>query len=234
MKLDISKINRQVFLISALTILALLFFTVASPEGAKSFFSHIQARIIGNGSWFYVLTVTIILGFVIYLSLSRFADIKLGPDHSSPDYSLTTWLSMLFAAGMGIGLMFFGVAEPIMHYLAPPTAKVGTLEAAREAMKITFFHWGLHAWGIYAIVALILAYFSYRHKLPLTLRSALHPIIGDRIYGWPGHIVDIFAVVSTVFGVATSLGLGAAQVNSGLNYLFDIDVSQINQVTSCW
>ncbi|WP_416316102.1 BCCT family transporter [Thalassotalea sp. HSM 43] len=230
MKLDISKINRQVFLISALTILALLLFTVYSPEGAKLFFSKIQTRIIDNGSWFYVLTVTIILGFVIYLSLSRFANIKLGPDHSSPDYSLTTWLSMLFAAGMGIGLMFFGVAEPIMHYLAPPTAEVGTLAAAREAMKITFFHWGLHAWGIYAIVALILAYFSYRHNLPLTLRSALHPIIGDRIYGWPGHIVDVFAVVSTVFGVATSLGLGAAQVNSGLNYLFDLAISETNQV----
>ncbi|QBY03549.1 BCCT family transporter [Thalassotalea sp. HSM 43] len=230
LKLDISKINRQVFLISALTILALLLFTVYSPEGAKLFFSKIQTRIIDNGSWFYVLTVTIILGFVIYLSLSRFANIKLGPDHSSPDYSLTTWLSMLFAAGMGIGLMFFGVAEPIMHYLAPPTAEVGTLAAAREAMKITFFHWGLHAWGIYAIVALILAYFSYRHNLPLTLRSALHPIIGDRIYGWPGHIVDVFAVVSTVFGVATSLGLGAAQVNSGLNYLFDLAISETNQV----
>ena len=137
---------------------------------------------------------------------------------------------MLFAAGMGIGLMFFGVAEPLMHYLSPPTAETGTVEAVQEAMKMTFFHWGLHAWAIYAIVALVLAYFSYRHNLPLTLRSALYPLIGDRIYQWPGHLVDVFAVVSTVFGVATSLGLGASQVNAGFGYLFGIDVSVTNQI----
>jgi len=137
---------------------------------------------------------------------------------------------MLFAAGMGIGLMFFGVAEPLMHYLSPPTAQTGTVEAVQEAMKMTFFHWGLHAWAIYAVVALVLAYFSYRHNLPLTLRSALYPLIGDRIYQWPGHLVDIFAVVSTVFGVATSLGLGASQVNAGFGYLFGIDLSTTNQI----
>lgn len=137
---------------------------------------------------------------------------------------------MLFAAGMGIGLMFFGVAEPLMHYLSPPTAEVGTVTAVKEAMKMTFFHWGLHAWAIYAIVALVLAYFSYRHSLPLTLRSALYPLIGDKIHQWPGHLVDIFAVVSTVFGVATSLGLGASQVNAGFGYLFGFDVSTTNQI----
>lgn len=131
---------------------------------------------------------------------------------------------------MGIGLMFFSVAEPLMHFLAPPTADPQSLEAAKEAMKITFFHWGLHAWAIYAVVALILAYFGYRHNLPLTLRSALYPLIGNRIYDWPGHLVDIFAVISTVFGVATSLGLGASQVNSGLHYLFGLEVTNINQI----
>ena len=230
MKLDVSKINPPVFLTSSLLIIGLLLFSIYAPGVASGLFSSIQAGIIANGSWFYVLTVAVILGFVIYLSMSRFGSIKLGPDHINPDYKLTTWLSMLFAAGMGIGLMFFGVAEPIMHYLSPPTAEQGSLAAVKEAMKITFFHWGLHAWAIYAIVALILAYFCYRHKLPLTLRSALHPIIGDRIYGWPGHLVDTFAVVGTVFGVATSLGLGASQVNAGLNYLFSTEVSQINQV----
>ena len=230
MKLDVSKINPPVFLTSSLLIIGLLLFSIYAPGTASGLFSNIQACIIANGSWFYVLTVAVILGFVIYLSMSRFGSIKLGPDHINPDYKLTTWLSMLFAAGMGIGLMFFGVAEPIMHYLSPPTAEQGSLAAVKEAMKITFFHWGLHAWAIYAIVALILAYFCYRHKLPLTLRSALHPIIGDRIYGWPGHLVDAFAVVGTVFGVATSLGLGASQVNAGLNYLFSTEISQINQV----
>ncbi len=189
-----------------------------------------QALVVENGSWFYVLTVAIILIFVIYLGASKYGNIKLGPDHAVPDYKLITWLSMLFAAGMGIGLMFFGVAEPLMHYMAPPTADKESLEAVKEAMKITFLHWGLHGWAIYTIVALILAYFSYRQQLPLTLRSALYPLIGDRIYQWPGHLVDIFAVVGTVFGVATSLGLGASQVNSGLNYLFELDVSITNQI----
>ncbi|WP_286234987.1 BCCT family transporter [Thalassotalea sediminis] len=230
MRLDASKINPPVFVTASIIIIGLLLFTIYAPTLATEIFSAVQASIITNGSWFYVLTVAVILGFVIYLSASRFGSIKLGPDHAVPEYKMTTWLSMLFAAGMGIGLMFFGVAEPVMHYLSPPTAEKGSLEAIKEAMKITFFHWGLHAWAIYAIVALILAYFCYRHKLPLTLRSALHPIIGDRIYGWPGHFVDIFAVVSTVFGVATSLGLGATQVNAGLGYLFGLDVTVVNQV----
>ncbi len=224
------KINKSVFYPAILVIFSILIGTLFAPEIASNAFNTMQGAITINGGWFYILTVAIILGFVIYLGMSRFGSVKLGPDHSTPDYKLSTWISMLFAAGMGIGLMFFGVAEPVMHYLSPPTAEKESLEAMKEAMKITFFHWGLHAWAIYAIVALILAYFSYRQGLPLTLRSALHPIIGDRIYGWPGHFVDIFAVVSTVFGVATSLGLGASQVNAGLNYLFSTDVSQTNQL----
>lgn len=205
-------------------------FAAAFPQPTAQLFDGLQKSVVDYGSWFYVLTVAIILSSVVYLGISDYGSIKLGPDHATPDYSLTTWLSMLFAAGMGIGLMFFGVAEPLMHYLAPPTAAPQTLAAVREAMQATFFHWGLHAWAIYAIVALILAYFSYRHKLPLTLRSALYPIIGDRIYGWPGHLVDIFAVVGTTFGVATSLGFGTSQVNAGLHYLFGLPVSTGNQV----
>ncbi|HDK1718663.1 TPA: BCCT family transporter, partial [Escherichia coli] len=145
--------------------------------------------------------------------------------------SYHSWFAMLFSAGMGIGLMFFGVAEPVMHYLSPPVGTPETVTAAKEAMRLTFFHWGLHAWAIYAIVALILAFFSYRHGLPLTLRSALYPIIGDRIYGPVGHAVDIFAVTGTVFGVATSLGYGVLQVNAGLNHLFGVPVNEMVQVT---
>ena len=225
-----SQLNKNVFVGASSIIISLLLYTVALPKQAQSFFTLIQTGIVDNGSWFYVLTVAFIFFFVIFLGVSRYGDIRLGPDHSTPDYSLVTWLSMLFAAGMGIGLMFFGVAEPLMHYLSPPTAETGTVEAVKEAMKMTFFHWGLHAWAIYAIVALVLAYFSYRHNLPLTLRSALYPLIGDKIYKWPGHLVDIFAVVSTVFGVATSLGLGATQVNAGFSYLFGLDVSTTNQI----
>jgi choline/glycine/proline betaine transport protein len=223
-------LNKPVFFSASALIILLLLFTTLQPTVANELFAFSQAIIVNNGSWFYVLTVASILIFVIYLGASRYGSIKLGPDHAMPDYKFMTWLSMLFAAGMGIGLMFFGVAEPLMHYMAPPTADKDTLDAVKEAMKTTFFHWGLHAWAIYAIVALILAYFSYRQQLPLTLRSALYPLIGDRIYGWPGHLVDIFAVVGTVFGVATSLGLGASQVNAGLNYLFDFNVSTGNQI----
>ena len=225
-----SQLNKTVFVSASSIIIALLLYTVALPEQAQSLFTLIQTSIVDNGSWFYVLTVAFIFFFVIFLGFSRYGDIRLGPDHATPDYSMLTWLSMLFAAGMGIGLMFFGVAEPLMHYLSPPTAEKGTVAAVQEAMKMTFFHWGLHAWAIYAIVALVLAYFSYRHNLPLTLRSALYPLIGERIYQWPGHLVDIFAVVSTVFGVATSLGLGASQVNAGFGYLFGIEVSTTNQI----
>jgi choline/glycine/proline betaine transport protein len=137
---------------------------------------------------------------------------------------------MLFSAGMGIGLMFFGVAEPVMHFTSPPVGEGGTVAAAREAMKITFFHWGLHAWAIYAMVALILAYFSFRNGLPLTLRSALYPLIGERIYGPIGHAVDVFAILGTVFGVATSLGYGVLQINSGFHHLFGLPVNTTVQV----
>ena len=218
-------LNRPVFYLSSLLILVLVLFALIAPQTANTIFTDLQSTIIQNGSWFYVVSVAIILMTVLYLGFSSLGEIRLGPEHCKPDYSLPSWLSMLFAAGMGIGLMFFGVAEPVMHFLSPPTATQGTTDAVREAMKMTFFHWGLHAWAIYAVVGLILAYFSFRLNLPLTLRSALYPMIGDRIYGWAGHTVDILAVVSTVFGIATSLGLGAAQINSGLNYLFGLEES---------
>lgn len=227
---DKAQFNARVFFPASGGILLLLLFAAINGEKAGAIFQNLQNAIVTNGSWFYVLSVALILLIVAYLGLSRYGAIKLGPDHAQPDYSLVTWLSMLFAAGMGIGLMFFGVAEPVMHFMSPPTATPNTVEAAKEAMKMTFFHWGFHAWAIYAIVALVLAYFAYRHELPLTLRSALYPLIGDRIYGWWGHWVDIFAVVSTVFGVATSLGFGSAQLNSGFNYLFGLETGVDQQL----
>lgn len=223
-------INPPVFYTSAAIIIALVLFASIAPDFAQTFFGAIQDWIMENVSWFYVLTVALILICITVLAVSRFGDIKLGPDHSQPDYSNSSWFSMLFAAGMGIGLMFFGVAEPVMHFLTPPVGDSNTVEAAKEAMKLTFFHWGLHAWSIYAIVALILAFFSYRHGLPLTLRSALYPLIGERIYGPIGHAIDIFAIIGTVLGIATSLGFGVLQINSGFNYLFDIPVNVTVQV----
>lgn len=225
-----SKINPPVFYTAAVLILLLVSYTALNAESANLAFANLQKHIIDNLGWLYVLTVGLIFIAVTYLGFSRYGDIKLGPDHAKPDYTYASWFAMLFCAGMGIGLMFFGVAEPVMHYLAPPLGDPGTVEAAQEAMKLTFFHWGLHAWAIYAIVGLILAFFSFRHGLPLTLRSALYPIIGDRIYGPAGHAVDIFAILGTVFGVATSMGYGVLQINAGLNYLFDIPVNQVTQI----
>lgn len=219
-----------VFYTSAALILMLVAFTILVPDRAKLVFDATQEWILVNASWFYILTVAIILLAIVFLAISRYGDIKLGPDHSQPDYRNMTWFAMLFSAGMGIGLMFFGVAEPVMHFVSPPVGQGNTVEAARQAMNITFFHWGLHAWAIYAIVGLILAFFSYRHGLPLTLRSALYPLIGERIYGPIGHAVDIFAILGTVFGIATSLGLGVAQINSGLHHLFGVPVGITVQV----
>ncbi|MBC8952346.1 choline BCCT transporter BetT [Xenorhabdus sp. PB62.4] len=225
-----TSINPPVFFFSAFLVIALVTFAGLKPKLADRWFKALQQDIFVNASWFYILAVALILLAVTYLGLSRYGNIKLGPDHAEPDFSYFSWFAMLFSAGMGIGLMFFGVAEPVMHYLSPPVGTPESIAAAKQAMKLTFFHWGLHAWAIYAIVALILAFFSYRHGLPLTLRSALYPIIGDKIYGPIGHAVDIFAVIGTVFGVATSLGYGVLQVNAGLNHLFDLPINETVQV----
>ncbi|MFA5702010.1 MAG: choline BCCT transporter BetT [Advenella sp.] len=220
-----TSINPPVFFSAAILILLLVGLAVFAPDFTQQLFSDTQSWILSHVSWFYILTVAIILLSTVFLAISRYGDIKLGPDHSTPDFKNFTWFAMLFSTGMGIGLMFFGVAEPVMHFLSPPTGEGGTVLAARNAMSITFFHWGLHAWAIYAIVGLVLAFFCYRHGLPLRLSSALYPIIGDRIYGRTGQAVDTFAVLGTVFGVATSLGFGVAQINSGLNYLFNLPVT---------
>ncbi len=222
--------NKPVFYVSAALLVAIVAASAIAPDLANDLFGDMQARIVANGSWYYVLVVAIVLVSSFAIALTRYGDIKLGQDHTEPEYSLISWFAMLFAAGMGIGLMFFGVAEPVMHFLDPPIGEGGTLPAAKEAMKLTFFHWGLHAWATYAIVAVILAYFGFRHELPLTLRSALYPLIGERIYGPIGTAVDVFAIVSTTFGVATSLGFGVEQINSGLNELFGIPKSTSVQV----
>ena len=218
-------IDKPVFFASVIMVALLVVVATVMPEATGAVFATLQSAITEYASWYYVLVVAIILISVLFFGFSRLGDIKLGPDHSTPDYSRSSWFAMLFSAGMGIGLMFFGVAEPVMHFLAPPTGDPATVEAAKEAIRLTFFHWGLHGWAIYAIVALVLAYFAYRHNLPLTLRSALYPIIGDKIYGPIGSIVDTFAIVATICGVATSLGFGALQINSGLNYLTGLSIS---------
>jgi choline/glycine/proline betaine transport protein len=219
------QVNPPVFFISAFLILAFVLFSAIFPKEAGSTFDMLQAGIVRDFGWFYILSVAIFLIFVIFLMLSRYGDVKLGPDDSEPDYSYLSWFAMLFSAGMGIGLLFFGVAEPIQHYAKPPVGTGSTIESAREAMVLTFFHWGFHAWAIYIVIGLSLAYFAFRRGLPLTLRSGLFPLIGKRIHGPIGHAIDIFAVLGTMFGVATSLGFGVLQVNAGFAHLFGLTVS---------
>ncbi|ESR23875.1 BCCT family transporter [Lutibaculum baratangense] len=213
---------------------AIIFFFLAIglvfPDRAESIFSSIQSSIISGFGWLYILAVGAFVLAMLYVALSRFGQLKLGPDDAEPEYNYLTWLAMLFAAGMGIGLMFYGVAEPVMHYSSPPVGDGGTVDAARNAMVYTFFHWGFHAWAIYAVVGLSLAYFAYRYNLPLAVRSGLYPIFKNRIYGPIGDAVDIFAIVGTLFGVATSLGLGVMQINAGFNYLFGLPNTTFMQI----
>ncbi|MDH7452263.1 choline BCCT transporter BetT [Luteimonas composti] len=220
----------QVFYPVAGLVLLLVAMAFVAPARTGEVFEIAKRWTAEEAGWFTVLSVAGFLVFVVGVAASRIGTLKLGPDHSEPDYGYPTWFAMLFAAGMGIGLMYFGVAEPVMHFSAPPVGEPGSVDAARQAMRITFFHWGLHAWAVYAVVALSLAYFAYRHGLPLRMRSALYPLIGERIHGWIGHAVDAFAVLGTIFGLATSLGLGVIQINSGLDYLFGLRVDTGVQV----
>ena len=216
--------NRMVFGTSVGVIVLLLLCSFVATDQVGAVFTAIQNTITETFGWFYVTAMTGFLLFAFWLMGSRYGAIRLGPDDAEPDFSRLTWFAMLFSAGMGIGLLFRW-GEPIMHYAAPPVGDAKTAAAAQQAMGITFFHWGLHPWALYAVVGLSLAYFSFRRGLPLSIRSAFQPLLGDRIQGGLGDAIDILAVVSTLFGVATSLGLGAMQVNAGLEHLFGVTVS---------
>ena len=225
-----ANVNPNVFFSTVAIIFIFLVVVVLAPNSFELITKNLNQWVTDSFSWFYVLSVAIFLILLIYIALSDMGKIKLGPDHSQPNYSNASWFALLFTAGMGIGLMFFGVAEPVMHYVSPPEGAGETIQAAQQSMRVTFFHWGFHAWAIYTVVGLALAYFAYRHNLPLKIRSALYPIIGEKIYGPIGDAVDTFATIGTVFGVATTLGFGVTQINSGLNYLFGIQQAASTQV----
>ncbi len=193
------------------------------PTQMGSILNSIQSWIYENLSWVYILLVSFFLIFLMVMAFSKIGNIRLGADNSSPQHSFFSWIAMLFAAGMGIGLMYFGVAEPMSHYVNPALPNVAN--PAKEAQLATFFHWGLHAWSVFAVMGLILAYFSFRYKLPLSIRSGLYPLLKQRINGPIGNIVDVFALVSTFFGIATSLGFGVVQLNAGLVHLGIVEES---------
>lgn len=203
---------------------------ILCPELFSKYINMVQSHVLTRFGWAYILAMAIFLCICLFVMFSKFGDIKLGQEHDLPDYSNVSWFAMLFAAGMGIGLMFYGVGEPLQHFILPPSGTADQILAAQEAMNFTFFHWGVEAWSVYALVGLSIAYFAYRHDLPLLPRSILYPILGKHIYGPAGHAVDVFAIVGTLFGVATSLGIGAMQVSAGMHYLTGVNDSVNMQI----
>ena len=223
--MSLSKFMEKQTSFNPLVIGATLFFVVLlvamiliAPEQTQTLLNAAKSGIFANFSWFYVLAFSVFLGFLVILSVSSLGNIKLGNDEEEPEFGFLSWLAMLFAAGMGVGLMFFGVAEPLTHYLSDITA--GTAEhKQQEALLHTLFHWGIHAWAVYGTIALALAYFGFRYKLPLALRSCFYPLLKERINGKLGDLIDIMALLATLFGVITTLGFGASQLGAGLHQL---------------
>ena len=242
-----------VFVISSIAIIAFIIGSLIFQEGATKLFGDLRVWLTTNLDWLFMITANLVFLFCLVVALSPLGKVRLGGADAKPEYSYLTWLAMLFAAGVGIGLLFFGVSEPVTYFQGggysplgietvydPETAynagnvpdagdsKVQT--AASLGIATTVFHWGLQGWAIYGVVGLALAFFAYNRGLPLLIRSAFYPIFGDRIWGWPGHIIDTFAIFAGIFGLATSLGLGVQQVTSGLNYLFGIPASGLTMV----
>ncbi|PKG36302.1 BCCT family transporter [Psychrobacter sp. Sarcosine-3u-12] len=218
-KLSGSTISMPVFIPTAIVMILLVIGTSVNPQLASGLFEQVLNFTTETFGWFYMLATALFLIFIVVLAFSPYGSIKLGPDHGEAQYKFIEWFAMLFSAGYGIALLFYGVAEPVLHFATPPLSEPQTIAAAKEAMQIAYFHWGFHIWAINGVVALTLAYFAYRQGLPLSMRSTLYPIIGEKIYGPIGHAVDVFAILGTLFGLATSLGISVSQINTGLNYL---------------
>jgi len=239
-------IHNPVFMISGLSVVAFVFYALALPEQAAGIFGWLRPALTSTFDWFFLWSANIFVVFCLFLIVSPWGGIRLGGADARPDYGYTGWFAMLFAAGMGIGLMFFGVLEPVYYFGTPwgdaplgvvrPFTEDGALveenvaAAKRMAMAATIYHWGLHPWAIYAVVALALALFTYNKGLPLTIRSAFYPIFGERVWGWTGHVIDTLAVFATLFGLATSLGLGAQQANAGLEHVYGVPNNTTVQV----
>ncbi|WP_085524507.1 glycine betaine uptake BCCT transporter [Tuberibacillus sp. Marseille-P3662] len=210
-----------VFIISVILSVIFVLWGAIAPDNLESISTSVQGFLQTEFGWFYLIAASVFLIFIIYLAFSKYGKIKLGKDDEEPEYSTISWFAMLFSAGMGIGLVFWGVAEPVSHFFNPPYGDGQTEEAAKSALRFSFFHWGLHPWGIYALIALSLAYFKFRKDAPGTISATFYPLLGEKVKGPIGKVIDVIAVFATVFGVATSLGLGAVQINGGISYLND-------------
>nr|WP_319572574.1 BCCT family transporter [uncultured Draconibacterium sp.] len=223
-------VDGPVFWPAAILIVLFIAITLIVGQPMNKVFSTIQTSISDYGGWFFVISVNIFLFFVLFIAFSKFGKIRLGGAKAKPEFSKGAWFAMLFSAGMGIGILFWSVGEPIKHFIHPPSGEGRTVEAARMSMEITFLHWGLHAWGIYALVGMALAFFTFNKKLPLTISSIFYPLLGKKIYGPWGKAINVLAVVATLFGLATSLGMGVQQVSAGLAHLFNMPDTITSQV----
>jgi len=217
-------VHNPVFLISGIAIVLFVVFTLSFPDSAAETFGELRPWLTTTFDWVFMSSVNFFIVFLVFVACTRAGRIRIGGADCQPDFSFASWIAMLFAAGIGIGIMFYGVLEPMNHLLSPPIygSELG-VEAQRElAMAATLYHWALHPWAVYTVLGLSLAFFAYNKGLPLIIRSALYPLFGERIWGWTGHIIDVLAVIATLFGLATSLGYGAEQITGGLSYLFGI------------
>ena len=220
-----------VFIISAIAIVIFVVGALVFQEGATKLFGDIRVWLTTNLDWLFMITTNLVTLFCLVVAFSPLGKVRLGGADAEPEYSNLTWTAMLFAAGVGIGLLFFGVAEPMYYLKNPPLGiDAGSSEAAVAGISATVFHWGIHGWAVYGVVGLALGYFAYNRGFPLTIRSVFHPLLGDRVWGWPGHVIDTFAIFAGLFGLATSLGLGVKQVTSGMNYLFDVPANNTTMV----
>ncbi len=226
-----TRVNKTVFIGSAAGILAIALWAMLATDNADAVIGSMVGWVSANMGWYYFLVVSLVVIFVLVTALTRVGKTKLGPDHSKPQFSMFTWAAMLFAAGIGIDLMFFSVSEPVTQYLAPPAGDAATAEAARHALVLTLFHYGITGWALYALMGLALGYFAYRHTLPLSFRTPLYPIFSNNIDGPLGHGVDIAALLGTIFGIATSLGIGVVQLNYGLSFMFGLPENLTVQIS---
>lgn len=218
-----------VFFVSSIVIVIFVIGSLVFREGATNLFGATRTWLTTNFDWWFMDIVNLLVLFCLFLIVSPLGKVRIGGREAVPEYSNLTWFAMLFAAGIGIGLLFFGVLEPVQHFMSPPLGGEAKSDAAL-GIAATTFHWGIHGWAVYGVVGLALAFFTYNRGLPLSIRSAFYPLLGDRIWGWPGHVIDTLAVFASLFGLATSLGLGAQQVTAGLNYLFEIPATNTTMV----
>ena len=227
-------IHNPVFFVSAALILSFAASVLIFPDSAGGILLGARDWTLRHFDWFFVVSTNLFFLFCVVIGFSKFGSIRFGGPDARPDFGTLSWLSMLFSAGVGIGLLFYGAAEPTAYYTdwfgTPLDVAPRTPEAERLAFSATIFHWGVTPWAVYSVLGLALAFFTFNKGLPLTIRSTFYPLLGERVWGWPGHIIDILAVVATLFGLATSLGLGAKQAASGLQFLFGVDNGLATQV----